>query len=171
LEKPDFALYASFWCPDVTWDKLKIMAFFITWSFIWNDEIDVSEGSYHFDFAEAQAYREESLKAIQNALGLGEQPDAQGTAGQNTFLRSFEILGKPLCEEYTIGRLCIPSHSAIFTMTDHAQHNGKGSCANGFDSWTLRSGNNADASRELSLAWTSIWPVGWALTELTSCWH
>ncbi|EAU38526.1 predicted protein [Aspergillus terreus NIH2624] len=80
------------------------MAFFITWSFIWDDEIVVSEGSYHFDFAEAQAYREESLKAIQNALGLGEQPDAQGTAGQNTFLRSFEILGKPLCEEYTIAQ-------------------------------------------------------------------
>ncbi|CAG9982932.1 unnamed protein product [Clonostachys byssicola] len=69
------------WYPFAEWNKLRAVALFCVWLFVWDDEIDMSEGQFHGDFEKAQANFQSTLEFTRWALGLdsseSQQPDEE----------------------------------------------------------------------------------------------
>lgn len=80
LEAADFGFFVATWWPNLNRDQLQVMAFFIIWLFLWDDEIDSECSNLGNEFDTAQSYRQKTLEFIASNLGLASTPSAACTS-------------------------------------------------------------------------------------------
>ncbi|KAK2589502.1 hypothetical protein QQS21_012823 [Conoideocrella luteorostrata] len=99
LKSADFALFTSCWWPLADFERSRIVAYFVIWLFLWDDEIDESSGSLTNDFNNSQTYRARTFEFVEQCLGLKNH----NLAGQDLhpFISSFEPIGQALYVAYT----------------------------------------------------------------------
>ncbi|KAF2110741.1 isoprenoid synthase domain-containing protein [Lophiotrema nucula] len=96
LQKADFGYFGATWWPHARFERLKIVTYLIIWLFIWDDEIDISDGSMYEDFSNAQLYREQTLAFARYSLGFdNEEPEVE-----NKIIRAFAPIGLALNDVY-----------------------------------------------------------------------
>ncbi|KAG4429544.1 hypothetical protein IFR05_014981 [Cadophora sp. M221] len=94
----DIAFMVSCYWPQASWEAAVVIMYFITWLFIWDDEIDLGENEVGINLAAAQAFRLESLAFIEYSLGL--KPEICRPVSQNSIINRFEEVGQGLREYY-----------------------------------------------------------------------
>ena len=65
------------WFPFTEWEKLRAIAFFVLWLFVWDDRIDMAEKGFHNDLEEAWTNFQSTLKFIHWSLGLDNSEDSE----------------------------------------------------------------------------------------------
>ncbi|PVH74509.1 terpenoid synthase [Cadophora sp. DSE1049] len=98
----DIAFMVSCYWPHASWEAAVIIMQFITWLFIWDDEIDLGENEAGVNLDAAQAFRQESLEFIEHSLGLKSGNCAVGS--QNPIIYRFEEVGAGLRRYYSKGQ-------------------------------------------------------------------
>ncbi|KAF2008972.1 terpenoid synthase [Aaosphaeria arxii CBS 175.79] len=97
LQASDFGLFGATWWPFADFEQLKIVTFFAIWLFIWDDEIDHSDGAMWDDHHAAQLYREETLAYIRFSLGLSNlDPEPS-----NEIILTFDTIGSAVRKAYS----------------------------------------------------------------------
>lgn len=100
IQLADFAFFGATWWPCASLEKLRIVTYFAIWLFIWDDEIDSTDGSMGDEFDAAQLYRDQTLSYIGYTLGLeGSHLDPFIT---NSIILSFAPIGEALKRSYTL---------------------------------------------------------------------
>jgi hypothetical protein len=111
LKSCDFALFAASWFPQAGFEELRILSFLAYWLFAWDDEIDQESGVLAHDFTAADQYRRDTIEYVAQCLEL-ETCDSSASSVQSDndalwpphpIVRSFDVIGKALCEAYDYG--------------------------------------------------------------------
>jgi hypothetical protein len=98
LQASDFGLFSSTWWPHASLPRLRILTYLGVWLFIWDDEIDLSDGAMWNSFDTAQEYRNQTLAYVRYTLGIdGVCPDVT-----NRIILNFAPIGAALKESYSI---------------------------------------------------------------------
>lgn len=98
----EIAFMVSCYWPQASFEEAVVIMHFITWLFIWDDEIDLGENEVGVNLAAAQKFRQESLAFIEHSLRLGSgnfQP-----VSQNAIIYRFEEVGEGLRKYYNEGK-------------------------------------------------------------------
>lgn len=103
----DYALFTALWWPEASLERLQTLAYFIMWLFIWDDEVDEPTGAYSEDLSGAQTYREQTLRFLEDCMGLATaHPREDGRSrSYNHLIQSFDVIGSGLCACYDTSQL------------------------------------------------------------------
>lgn len=142
FQASDLGLFGATWWPCAPFDRLRIVTYLATWLFVWDDEIDVSDGIMWNEFGAAQIYREQTIAYIRYSLGI----DAQCPNVQNHIILSFESIGSALREHYSLEKRHMFLKEMIFFM-DMSEEEQRlrlsGSIASLDEFWRFRTGSSA----------------------------
>lgn len=142
FQASDFGLMSSTWWPCASFDKLRIVTYLITWLFIWDDEIDLSDGTLWNEFGQAQTYREQTIAYVRYSLGI----DSKRPVVQNEIILNFEPIGVALCENYTLEKRHLFLKELVYFMQMSEEEQRlrlSGSIASLDEFWRYRLGSSA----------------------------
>ncbi|KAK3389252.1 isoprenoid synthase domain-containing protein [Podospora didyma] len=78
VKDEDYALFCFAWFLQTEdYENLWTATLYIIWLFVWDDQVDLNEGSLASDFASATAWRTETIAMIDRFFGLKATPAAQ----------------------------------------------------------------------------------------------
>ncbi|KAJ2990753.1 hypothetical protein NUW58_g2797 [Xylaria curta] len=102
MEELDLGLFAALWWPEASLERLSILACFVLWLFIWDDEIDQPTGAYSDNFGAAQTFRDQTLQFVEDCMGLGAVSSHENYQGcpQNCYDQTFKMVGLALRASY-----------------------------------------------------------------------
>jgi hypothetical protein len=113
LKVADFAFFAAVFWPQAAWEELLVLTYFATWSFLWDDEIDMAIGDLASNFEAAQLFRKETLLFIEHSLGLAK--GAVAPQPPNPIINCFQSVADALRKAYTTGKKCKKFDSPLST--------------------------------------------------------
>lgn len=66
----DIASFACLWYPQARKQEIEALALYSAWLVCWDDAVDANEGDLAADFARAKHWRQQTMKMVDDALGL-----------------------------------------------------------------------------------------------------
>ncbi|KAF2815340.1 terpenoid synthase [Mytilinidion resinicola] len=100
LQASDFGLFGATWWPCAPFPQLRIVTYLVVWLFIWDDEIDLSDGTLWNAFGAAQLYRDQTLAYVRYTLGI----DAARPPVTNRIILMFAPIGAAVRERYSLAQ-------------------------------------------------------------------
>jgi hypothetical protein len=95
----DFGFFGATWWPCASFERLRIVTYLSIWLFVWDDEIDHSDGTMCDEFGAAQAYRNQTLAYMRYSLGL--EDILHDPSITNPIILNFAPVGDALRSIYT----------------------------------------------------------------------
>ncbi|KAI0002390.1 isoprenoid synthase domain-containing protein [Xylariaceae sp. FL0662B] len=158
LESADFGLFTALGWPEASLERFETLASLVIWLFAWDDEIDEPTGAYSENMSGAQTYREQTLRFVENCMGL----IPHGTGGlrpQNGIVQSFDVVGAALRANYDASQLQrFRNEIGRFMEQSEVEQRGRlrGDVASIEEYWAFRLGTSAvyigSAAGEYSIA-------------------
>lgn len=96
----DIALLTSLGYAHAGLDELRILGLYLVWLICWDDEVDANEGDMAGDFSEAEAWRTDTLKVLNEALGVSSTD--MNKRGKDPLHDMLFDVGKALQDRYTL---------------------------------------------------------------------
>ncbi|KAF2501934.1 terpenoid synthase, partial [Lophium mytilinum] len=100
LQASDFGFFGATWWPCAPFPQLRIVTYLVVWLFIWDDEIDLSDGTMWNAFSAAQLYRDQTLSYVRYTLGI----DATRPLVTNHIILMFAPIGEAVRERYSLAQ-------------------------------------------------------------------
>lgn len=88
----DFGYMVCQWWPRASVEVLQVLACYMIWTFIWDDEIDTDHGSLGSDLEGAKQYRTTTLQYFLEELALIPKPERSEPLTTNLLITSFDVI-------------------------------------------------------------------------------
>lgn len=92
IKAADFGYMVCQWWPQASVEVLKVLACYMIWTFIWDDEIDSDHGSLGSDKEGSKQYRAITLQYMQEELSLIPKSGRSEPLTTNILITSFDVI-------------------------------------------------------------------------------
>ncbi|TQN73621.1 Presilphiperfolan-8-beta-ol synthase [Colletotrichum shisoi] len=100
--KANYARFVSLYYPHPEWDQVRILALYIIWLFCWDDAIDQQgTGDLSNDILHAKAHRDNTIRVLENYLGLA-HPETKLSFELQNANPELKVIGDELQTVYSL---------------------------------------------------------------------
>lgn len=92
IKAADFGYMVCQWWPRASVEVLKVLACYMIWTFIWDDEVDSDHGSLGSDVEGSKHYRAITLQYMLEELSLIPKPERSEPLTTNFLITSFDVI-------------------------------------------------------------------------------